>query len=177
MKEIISSVMLSVSANLDNVIIGLTFGNRNKKIPLYYVCFICLIIALVTFLAISCGSYISDFLPQKLGNIISAITLIVIGIYSFFSIKKDCNLQNGVNNISIKTSIILAISLSLNNSIISLAGGISGVNRLITVIATFFFSSIFLVIGNALGRKINTKIIGFIASLLLILLGIFEYIY
>ena len=40
MKEIISSVMLSVSANLDNVIIGLTFGKKKKKIPLYYVCFI-----------------------------------------------------------------------------------------------------------------------------------------
>ena len=177
MKEIISAILLGISANLDNVLIGFSFGNRNKKIPFYYVLVICTIIALVTLIAVLGGNFISNYISRKFAKIICSVTLISIGIYSLFGIKKESDINEEVKNISFKTSVILAISLSLNNSIISLAGGMGGVNKLITTISTFFFSGFFLIFGNMLGRKINTKIIAIITSLLLILFGIYEYIY
>ena len=177
MKEIISCILLSISANLDNVMIGLSFGNRNKKIPLCYVLLIGGVITFVTSLAVFCGNYITNYLSSNIANIIGALSLIIIGIYSLFMKEEDTNIDKSENIISFKTSIILSISLSLNNSIICLAGGISGVNKMITTIFTFIFSTFFLLIGNYLGRKINTKIVGIITSILLIIFGIFEYIY
>ena len=142
-----------------------------------YILLIGIIIATITFIAVSLGEYISNFLPNAVGKIIGSVLLIGIGILNLLKIGKDEKEDKNIKIISLKSSIILGIILSLNNSIIALAASINKINILIVVISTYFFSTAFLIIGNSLGRKINTKFVEVLTSVILIVLGVFQYIF
>lgn len=177
MKEILSAILLSVSSNMDNILIGFSYGSKNIKMKTNYILLIGIIIATITFIAVSLGEYISNFLPNAVGKIIGSVLLIGIGILNLLKIGKDEKEDKNIKIISLKSSIILGIILSLNNSIIALAASINKINILIVVISTYFFSTAFLIIGNSLGRKINTKFVEVLTSVILIVLGVFQYIF
>ena len=175
MIQFFSAVLLSISANLDNILIGISYGSHKKKIPLHYILIIGLIISFVTLISCIVGEYILNKISTSLSNIIGSLSLIIIGIITLICMKKTDE-KNEIKPISLKNAIILGITLSLNNFAISLAGGINGVNEFYLIIFNGVFSVIFLLFGNILGRRINAKIIGIITSIILILIGVYEYL-
>ena len=82
------------------------------------------------------------------------------------------------NDISIKELLLIIITLSLNNIAAGIAASITGVNIICTTICTFVFGTIFLYIGNNLGKKINNNLVEkyseLISSFILILIGVME---
>lgn len=76
--------------------------------------------------------------------------------------------------ITYKSMLVTAINLSFNNIPIAIAGGLSGTNIIYTVIFSFIFSTLFMYIGNAAGRKFQNKIVSVIASTLLVIFGIIK---
>lgn len=174
MLEIISALTFAISSNLDNILIGMNYGAGKIKIPIKYTIIIGVIISILTYVALIIGEWIQTTI--KYSSAISAFSLIFIGILSMLKILKNNPCEDKIEKISYKNAIFLALSLSFNNFVIAIASSIGNINILYTVIFSFIFSTIFLEIGNILGRKINSKIIGIISAILLIVLGVINFL-
>lgn len=188
MFELISAIFFSISANIDNVVIGISYGIKKIHISLFKIFLICCITSVITFFSMYVGQNISIFFDVKLANIIGASSLIIIGIIPLVKklflrkhFRKDsrnysCYIEN--RNINVKEIFTTIINLSINNIAAGIAASITGINILCTTIGTLIFGSIFLYIGNNLGKRINNKLIEkyseYIASLILIFIGILE---
>ena len=188
MFELISGALFSISANIDNIPIGLSYGVKKTHISILKNILICIITSIVTFLSMLIGQNISKFFDIKITNILGSILLFFLGIYPiakniFIKEKNDRLNENEKNilmnnDISIKELLLIIITLSLNNIAAGIAASITGVNILCTTICTFVFGTIFLYIGNNLGKRINNKLVEkyseLISSFILILIGVME---
>ena len=188
MFELISGALFSISANIDNIPIGLSYGVKKTHISILKNILICIITSIVTFLSMLIGQNISKFFDIKIANILGSILLFFLGIYPiakniFIKEKNDRLNENEKNilmnnDISIKELLLIIITLSLNNIAAGIAESITGVNIICTTICTFVFGTIFLYIGNKLGKRINNKLVKkyseLISSFILILIGVME---
>lgn len=176
MLDIFSALTLAISANLDNIVIGMTYGANKIKFKLSHIITIGSIISIVTVIALLIGMGITNSISQKLSAIISAVTIISIGVISIIKLFTKNESVEEVKSLNCINLVLLAFTLSFNNFVISVAVGMSKISLFYTILFTFLFSTIFLSLGNILGRKVNSKIIGVISSILLILLGILNFV-
>lgn len=192
MLELISAIIFSISANLDNIIIGISYGTKKFHISNERNILIALITTFVTFIAMYFGKYITLIMPASLANILGSSVLILIGLYTLFQSvlsyyitnkkKRTLNITNSPpivsKRISYKELFLIALTLSGNNLATGIAASIINLNIFITVISTFIFGYLFMYIGNKIGNgfisNIATKYATIISGILLVLLGIIE---
>lgn len=203
MTLLLSALLFSISSNLDNVVVGIAYGLKKIKIGILTNFIIALITSIGTLLSMSVGIYIANFLPNYISNAFGAGAIVVLGGYFVIQsiIKliydktskevalKDINdmieyaeksdLDNS-GDINIKESIFVALSLTFNNLGTGIAASITGVSIKLTVILTFIFSFLSIIIGEIIGNHVLGNFLGkyapLISGLLLILLGIIEFI-
>jgi putative sporulation protein YtaF len=203
MALIFSALLFSLSSNLDNIVIGIAYGIKKIKIGIFANIIIAAITSATTFLSMSVGMYISKFLPHSVANVSGAVIIIILGTY--FSIQSIIKLTKNIRakelslkditdmieyvtksdldnsgDISIKEASVVALGLSFNNLGTGVAASITGVSIHFTVIATFILSIITIVFGEAVGNHMLGKFLGryapLISGILLIILGIIEYL-
>lgn len=194
MVEIISAILFSIAANIDNIPIGISYGIKKVHIPFYINIFISFITSIFTFISMYISKNLNYLINSKITNIIGSSILIIIGIFSILKaiIKvKNKNVitrnktivrNNGTNcTIKIREIIVIIITLVINNIAIGIFAGVTGINIICTFFSSFIFSTLFLYFSNKLGQKIFGKLSDkysiFISSILLILLGIIELIF
>lgn len=76
-------ILLSIATSIDALVIGISFSFTNTKILLSSI-----IIGIITFITCNIGYYLGSLFNNKIhqyANIIGGITLIIIGIRSFFN--------------------------------------------------------------------------------------------
>lgn len=184
--NLLTSTLFSISANIDNIPIGISYGIKKIHITLIQNIFICMFTAFATFFSMQIGKNILNFFDIKLANLVGSILLIILGTIPlaklFFNRKKrsdeDTTFYVSKASINIKDIIFIIATLSVNNIATGIAASITGINVLYTAICTLIFGSIFLYVGNHLGKKIDNKLVQayseIFSSLLLILLGLIE---
>lgn len=187
----IPALLFAFSANIDSLVIGLSYGIKKTRLSLAKTTLISLVTLCGTILALLLGQTIFSVFPglstQWLGNLL----LIGLGYYyirkslrHILIHKKDApTLQKqsseGISkkSISTKACIFLGITLSLNNFGIGIGASISGLTLLPATALSFFISVLFLYIGNVLGRFcISTSkdwLADLISGIILIVLGIY----
>ena len=199
----ISALTFSLSSNLDNMVIGIAYGINKVRIGIISNLIIAFITSTGTFLSMLVGMYISKILPHSVANRLGAIVIIILGVY--FVIQSIVKFSNNTNSkelalknitdmieyagksdldnsgdINIKEALIIAFGLTFNNLGTGLAASITGVNIEITVISTFILSVLTIIFGEAVGNHVLGEIFGKYAPLfsgiLLIILGIIEFI-
>ena len=79
--QLFSSLLFGVSASLDALLLGITYGIRKVHIKLWQNLFISLITLLGTCISVGFGSWLGPLLPVSLGKWIGSITLMAFGIY------------------------------------------------------------------------------------------------
>ncbi|WP_143317871.1 manganese efflux pump [Clostridium sp. HBUAS56017] len=203
MALLLSALLFSLSSNLDNVVVGIAYGIKKIRIPIIANLVIAFITSTGTFLSMYLGLYISKFLPNYISNILGAGAIIMLGGY--FTIQsiikliyarnsKDLALKDITDmieyaeksdldksgDISIKEAIFVAFSLTFNNLGTGVAASITGVSIQFTVIATFIISILTIVFGQTIGNHVLGNLLGkyapLISGILLITLGIIEFI-
>ena len=191
MISIISAIIFSFSANIDNIAVGILYGTKKIHISCIYTLIIALCTSIITSGSMYIGKILLNFLNINIANIIGAVGLILIGIigiikYIIDKTKKKYefnNLNETIKYTSIKSKdlIVIIFTLSLNNFAAGIAASVAGTLIIPTLISTFFFSFIFMYIGNHLGKKLISNILNnyseLISSFILILLGVIEYIF
>ncbi|MEG1004053.1 manganese efflux pump MntP [Clostridium sp.] len=186
----LTALIFSISSNLDNLVIGISYGSEELKIPFSSNLIIAIVSTTGTFLSMSLGNYITNFLPNYISNLIGAVVISLIGLYFIMqSITDDLKNKNSktkvevfkngyCTTISSKDTFFLALSLTFNNLGTGIAASVTGISIYLVTLLTFIFSILTILIGQSLGDHVLGKFLGkyasFISGLLLFILGIIE---
>ncbi|MCM1186987.1 MAG: manganese efflux pump [Lachnoclostridium sp.] len=188
--QIFSSLLFGVSASLDALILGISYGIRKVHIKLWQNLFISLITLSGTCLAIGFGRWqgvlLQNLLPGLSGGIplercIGSMVLMLFGLYYLFkfmlslqkkypkistskesAVDAGSDSQEGVypHYLSLKASLLMGLALSVNNMGIGLGASIAGLSLLPAAVSTFLFSAVFLGLGNCLGKSRLSDFLG-----------------
>lgn len=79
--HILAAALFSVSANLDNFVVGVAFGIQDIKIPPGSNLLIAIMTSISTLAAMRVGQIINVFLPSRFPNYIGAGTLSLLAFY------------------------------------------------------------------------------------------------
>lgn len=203
MALILSALLFSLASNMDNVVVGIAYGIKKIKIGILANIIIAIVTSTGTFLSMSLGMYISKLLSPSVANGLGAAVIIILGIYfvtqsiiklvnntrskelalkditDMIEYAEKSDLDNS-GDISMKEALIIAFGLTFNNLGTGVAASITGVSIQFTVISTFILSILTIIFGEAVGNHVLGKFLGKYASLfsgvLLIILGIIEFI-
>ncbi len=188
MINLITAILFSFSANIDNIAIGISYGIKKIHICIYKNIIIAFFTSFFTFLSMYLGNYIAILLSEKVSNILGPLVLLFIGFYSIIAelIKKKNNNDDvlnfndrKINMLSFRELTTIILMLSINNIAVGVAASVSGINILVATISTFLFSLFLLYIGNIIGLKaLNNKFIEkyscLLSSLILIIIAIIQ---
>ncbi|MFC9538628.1 manganese efflux pump [Lysinibacillus sp. NPDC056959] len=185
----IAIILIGIAANLDNLGIGLAYGIKRVKIPVLSNAVIALISMIVTYVAVTAGSVVIDYVSPDFANLIGSLLLCVIGIWTLLSSRLSN--QGLLENpevfdedknyiISFREAMTLGFVLSANCLAGGIALGANGISAIWTVISIGFFSFITVGAGVHFGGLLTKTFIGkhstAISGWLLILIGIIEII-
>lgn len=203
--HLLSALLFAFSANIDNFTVGIAYGIRQIRIKAASNLLIALITSAGTFISMAMGLAISKILPPSIANAIGSFILILIGIWimkdffrkngsrktqaedepndqSYMQILKHPEKadRNRSGTLDMKESLILALALTINNFGLGIGASITGLNIYITVIFTFLFSLISIVLGCIIGRSWLSQCLGkfapLVSGLIIVFLGIYELI-
>jgi putative sporulation protein YtaF len=196
----LSIIIIGIASNLDNLGIGISFGMRSTKIPLFSNFIIACISMIGTYLSIILGSFLTNYVPLDIANFLGGFIIIAIGIWTIGSSrkKKDHQQETTVNPpslsevlnnpsradlddnhyISYKESVFLGLALALNSIATGIGAGISGLSPFVTTLSVGLFSFITVGVGVSAGLKIShtwiCKYADVIAGALLMGIGFYE---
>jgi len=191
---VIPILLFAISANIDNLAVGVSYGIKKIIIPLSSNFMISLIVFSGTLFSMLLGNNIAQFMPAYISDYIGGIIIIAIGavsIIKYFQSRKNDSGQtdshweekdkNNNKKIELYEALILGFALSINNIGLGIGASISGLGIMPTAVCSFAFSVIFLLTGNFLGNSYFSKYFGKFAELasgaIIIMLGIFELVF
>ena len=190
--QIISVLLFCLSANLDTLVIAVSYGMRHIKIPLWSNAVISLITTLGTLAAMLFGRLLSGVFPPALTGRLGGAVLIILGLWflldeckkiweaHFLRIEERETPPDLASDgaLAVKAAVPLAAALTVNNLGMGIAASIAEISIVLTSIATFASTVLFLLLGSWLGRRKIFRRLGRTASLcsalLLTALGIYE---
>ncbi len=191
--QIISSLLFGVSASLDALLIGISYGVRRIRILLWQNLLISFVTLAGTCLCIGLGSFLAPLLPIFVCRLAGSGILILLGLYYLLkfmmrALKKyhqkanfteGSSLPENAPVLSARAVLLLGAALSLNNMGIGLGASITGLQLLPAAISTLLLSVLFLFAGNRLGRSKILQLAGVFADpvsgVLLIALGVYQF--
>ncbi|ERI92820.1 putative sporulation protein YtaF [Clostridiales bacterium oral taxon 876 str. F0540] len=190
--HILSSFLFALSANIDNLAVGIAYGIKNLKINILKSAIVAFMSCLGTFGAMMFGKAIYHFVPKHLTNSLGSLVLICLGLWSLYEAFKTNNKnsyeqimddpekfdKDNSGIIDTKEALVLGLALAVNNIGMGIGASITGINIWITSLLTFIFSFVFIPLGIFLGQKYFSSLIGKFASILsgiiIICLAIYE---
>lgn len=196
----VTPLLFAVSANLDALIIGISYGIRGIKITLRSNLLVSCITLMGTLISLLAGSFLSPLLPIVITVSFGSFLLMIMGFYyiiryllslktlfqksrSTASIELVCSAKEPAalrfpsqETGSLRELLLLGCILSANNCGIALSVSLTGIKLIPVTIVTLLFAVVLLALGNLLGRKCCFKTVksytDLINGFLLILLGI-----
>lgn len=172
------SLLLGVSANLDNIRIGLFYGMRNTRVPLLF----CTIVAVLSFSSCLVGSLtgrrISDIVPAHLSSLIGSYILIAIGLSIAIQslVFKDTPLMDSCA-IRFHEMMIVVIAQVIGDLSIGFSSGFTSLNAWISATSIGVFSFAFLLIPSFIHQWIPVKYsrqATFLSGVLLVVVGLID---
>ena len=204
--QILSSLLFGISASLDTLLIGFSYGMRRIHIPFRQNLLIGLITFWGSFFSMGLGTMLGPLLPERITVYAGSGLLIFVGCYYLIKYlvyrkthpslaesksasqqisgnKADATLTATARDLSSLTftdTLLLGIMLSMNNIGIGFGTGMAGLMLIPTLIFIFLLSLIFMALGNRMGERksftFTESMADFISGILLICLGITQLI-
>lgn len=186
--QIIPSLLFGISASLDALLIGISYGIRSIRIYLWQNLIISGITLAGTCLSVGFGGWLAPRLPFMLSRYAGSMVLMLLGIWYVvkWMVKMlahtremtQAAVAGPVPRLSFPEVLGLGVSLSLNNIGIGLSASIAGLALIPAAIATLACSFLFLFAGNRLGRSRLLQFFGAaadpVSGILLILLALLQ---
>lgn len=184
--HIFSSVLFAISANIDCLAVGLSYGIKSviidRKSNLIIACISCL----GTFLSMIAGTAISKILSPDIANLAGSILLVGIGLYMLIHAlnhkhndTKEYDKDHS-GRIDVKEAILLAFALTINNMGLGIGGSITGLPIFWTCFFTFCLSILFIHVAQMIGKKAFSSYIiryaDITSGLIILCLGLIECI-
>jgi len=198
--QLLPSLLFGISASLDALIVGISYGLRRIRVRAWQNLTISLVALLGTCLSAYAGSHLLPLLPAPLADYTGSIVLILLGAYyitkwgfsclsshlpkgrELYKSTPDAAKKPPVNppviRLSVRETLILSMVLSVNNIGIGLSASMAGLPMASAAAMTFVCSAVLLVSGNRLGQSPFLRHVGSaadpISGFLLVSLGVMQ---
>lgn len=194
-------LLLVTAVSLDGFGVGISYGMQKIKLPLVSLLVIMCCSGIVVLIAMTIGNLITQFISEDTAGRFGGVLLIGIGLFSLYNMLKKPKSDNSNNtdkertlqslidspadadrdrsgSISPQESIFLGVALALDAFGAGIGAAIIGYQPMITAILVGVMSGTFVFSGMKLGllliRWEKLQKIGYLAPLLLIVLGVFN---
>lgn len=190
---ITASLLFGISASLDALLVGVSYGIRGIRIRLWQNLAISLVTLLGTCLSVSLGHRMAAFLPGSVSSCAGSFVLVLLGLYYISkwvkTFLKNCRQDSGPHCSTASLSepaaglgplevLALSMTLSLNNLSAGLSASLAGLQLVPAAISTLACSVLFLAAGNRLGSHSILQLAGratdLLSGILLIGLGLIQ---
>ncbi|MGI6109146.1 MAG: manganese efflux pump [Eubacteriaceae bacterium] len=185
MAHIVSILLFAFSCNMDNLVVGISFGIKKLHISFSRNLLLALFTTCGTILSMFFAEKLVNFIPAGLASVLGSGLIIAIGLAGI--IKYLVNRRHGqapedsytpVPGLSLKQILALGLALTLNNFGIGIGAVMTGLEIVPTAAVSFCVSLFLLWLGNTLASRCLSDIFRkygeVIANLIIILLGIYE---
>ena len=188
-------VLLCLALNLDALCVAFAYGVKGIRLSFFNIIVIVIIDCIMLAVSLSAGGLLYSVIAEMTMTIVGAIVLIALGIYNIImSIVKNCikkddktsvfvdetNIDKDKNKIlSFKETAVLAVVLGIDALVSGFAYGFDLTYSFIALGMMFMLASISLILGGALGLKLNKKSIAdlsWIGGIILILIAVWRLI-
>lgn len=182
--RLLPALLFALSANIDCLAIGLSYGIQSVKIDGRSNLVIALLSTAGTLLSMLAGSSLTLFCSPKMANALGSFLMMGIGLW--IMIQERCGKKKNLKEydrdasgvIDIKEAIVLGFALSINNIGLGISGSITGLPLFTTCLFTFLCSLLFIAMAQRWIQNKASKWIhsyaNTLAALLIFLLGCYE---
>ncbi|MFO0585680.1 MAG: manganese efflux pump [Anaeromyxobacter sp.] len=184
MGHLLSSILLALSSNVDNLGVGVAYGVRRRHVRLRHNLLVAGVTGAGTLAAVAFGEWVNDFMSEEAANLVGAAVLVALGVSTLAqALRGGAAAGTGSRHAAGgatggREALALALSLTLNNLGAGIGGGISHLDLVLTTALTALTSVAALAGGEALGRRMTGSLpapaLGVAAGALLVALGVVE---
>ena len=185
--HLLSALLFGVSSNVDNLVVGMSYGIKKTPIRWADNLTVALITLVGTVLSMILGKSVRLFLPRWLAGVLGSVIIILIGavglVKFLIKLRRSDEADEEERELALQTltrteALILGLALALNNVGLGIGASITGLPVLPTALCSFLFSLVFLYAGNLIGRSKIAELVGEfaepLAGLLMIGMGVYE---
>jgi len=177
--SVLLCILISIAVNLDNFLIGINLGLKNRRLTLVSNILIAAMTALATALATLATWLISEEL-LAFGNLFGAVFLILFGCFCLLRQEDDQEITEKYKELTLKKSLMLGLVLSVNCIPPAFSAGMLHISPLTMGLCTGLFSFCCMFVSNRFGTKMaRSRFICRLTPLsdiLLIITGIMEIV-
>lgn len=180
---ILKCILLALSASIDALSLGITYGIKKTKMSRIGNIIIFLTLLFSTSIAVLVGNYISIIFSPTFSVWIGSSLLILLGIYTIYKARNNVLTNFDTDNsnyIDAKESFMLGIAVAIDASCVSLSSGMIGFGSLFLPILMAVFHTFFVNCGNLIANivikkfRISNKFLSILAGIILIFIGVFR---
>jgi len=175
-------ILLALSASIDALSLGITYGIKNTKMSKTANLIIFTIVFCCSTIAILIGHYLSILFSPTFSVLLGSSLLILLGVYNIFkgaknvTNLKDFDLDNS-NYIDNREAALLGLAVAVDASCVSMSCGFIGYSSFILPVFMGIFHTFFVNCGNFVAKKIVERInapanvLSIFSGILLVLIG------
>ena len=178
--HILSALLLSVSANLDNLFLGMSFGLQNRRITAACNLLIGFLSALATFVCCAFAALFAHY--GRAAGLVGGVLIIALGIHSLAA--RDANAPETPPEpgaLPLRESFVLGLALAANCLALSFGAGLTGVAPLPAALAVGAASVLTVGLGNRIGLRAGVVVSGRrlerLSGVIMIVLGAGELLF
>ena len=185
---ILKYILLALSASIDALSLGITYGIKKTKMSKTSNIIIFTIVLICSTIAILAGHFLSLLFSPTFSVLLGSSLLIVLGLYNIYTgFKKSNNFINfdvdSSNYIDNKEAVALALAVAVDASCVSMGAGIIGYVSFILPVFMAVFHTFFVNCGNFVAQSvvkklnISSNVLSVFSGILLVLIGIFRIVF
>ena len=180
---IIKCILLALSASIDALGLGITYGIKKTKMSKSGNLIIFTTLFCLSGLSVFIGHYISTLFSPIVSAILGASLLILLGIYNIFKNKNTAPTNfdaDGSNYIDAKEAFVLGLAVAIDASCVSLGSGMIGMGGVVLPLLMAIFHTFFVNCGNLVASNItkkftiSSKLLSNLSGTILIFIGFFR---
>lgn len=177
---ILKCIFLALSASIDALGLGITYGIKNTKMSKAGNLIIFATLFCLSSFAVLVGHYISILFSPTFSVLLGSSLLILLGIYNIYKAKNNVSTNFDTDNsnyIDSKEAFMLGLAVAVDASCVSLGSGMIGLGSLILPIFMAIFHTFFVNCGNWVAStivkklKISNKFLSILSGIILIFIG------
>ncbi|MEN9215973.1 MAG: manganese efflux pump [Gloeomargarita sp. HHBFW_bins_162] len=164
MHEVFAYLLLGIATNIDNMIIGTTYGLKRRRIDLVSNLIIATLNGSATFVSVLAGDYLRQFLSEQVGEFLGGLVFLVLGIltivetYMMEPEKEPTDHQEtisqwGLVRVPRREALALGLGLSVTNIAGGVGAGLAGFEALRMTMLMFVFSILPISLGQWVGQN------------------------
>ena len=185
---ILKYILLALSASIDALSLGITYGIKKTKMSKTANIIIFMIVLCCSTFAILLGHFLSLLFSPTFSILLGSSLLIMLGLYNIYKgIKKSNTFVNfdvdNSNYIDNKEAAALGLAVAVDASCVSIGAGIIGYISFILPVFMAVFHTFFVNCGNFVAKSVverlnvPSNVLSIFSGVLLVLIGVWRIIF